>query len=241
MSARGAAAGREGLRPERRRGKATVKFVISYSCGKDSALALHRMLQQGHQAVGLLVMINREQNRSWFHGVDKPLLEAVSRSLRIPLLCGECEGEDYAAAMEAALARAKAAGADAAVFGDIDIEDHRRWSSERCAAAGLEPIFPLWGEKRLALVEEVIDLGFKAMIKCVDKNRVDPRLLGATLSRALVEEIAASGADPCGENGEYHTFVYDGPTFSFPLTVKQGRVIDFGTHAAIDLRLLQFP
>ena len=218
-----------------------MKFVISYSCGKDSALALHRMLQQGHQAVGLLVMINREQNRSWFHGVDKPLLEAVSRSLRIPLLCGECEGEDYAAAMEAALARAKAAGADAAVFGDIDIEDHRRWSSERCAAAGLEPIFPLWGEKRLALVEEVIDLGFKAMIKCVDKSRVDPRLLGATLSRALVEEIAASGADPCGENGEYHTFVYDGPTFSFPLTVKQGRVIDFGTHAAIDLRLLQFP
>ena len=215
-----------------------MKFVISYSCGKDSALALHRMRQQGHRPVGLLVMINREQSRSWFHGVDKPLLEAVSRSLRIPLLCGECEGKDYAAAMEAALVRAKAAGAGAAVFGDIDIEGHRQWSSERCAAADLEAVFPLWGEDRLALVEEVIGLGFKAMIKCVDKSKVDPKLLGETLSRALVEEIAACGADACGENGEYHTFVYDGPIFSFPLTIEQGRVIDFGTHAAIDLRLL---
>jgi diphthine-ammonia ligase len=185
--------------------------VISYSCGKDSALALYRMLQQGHRPVGLLVMVNREQNRSWFHGVDKPLLEAVSRSLRIPLICGECEGKDYAAAMETALARAKAAGAGAAVFGDIDIEGHRRWSSERCAAAGLEAVFPLWQQDRPALVEEVIDLGFKAMIKCVEKSKVDSKLLGLTLSRNLVEEIAASGADPCGENGEYHTFVYDGP------------------------------
>ena len=218
-----------------------MKFVISYSCGKDSALALYRMLQQDHQPVGLLVMVNREQDRSWFHGVDKPLLEAVSRSLRIPLLCGECEGKDYAAAMEAALVRAKEAGAGAAVFGDIDIEGHRQWSSERCAAAGLEAVFPLWQEDRLALVEEVIDLGFKAMIKCVEKSKVDPKLLGATLSRALVEEIAACGADPCGENGEYHTFVYDGPIFSSPLTIERGRVIEFGTHAAIDLRLLQFP
>jgi len=87
-----------------------VKFVISYSCGKDSALALYRMLQQGHRPVGLLVMINREQSRSWFHGVDKPLLEAVSRSLRIPLLCGECEGKDYAVALEAALVGDKGGG-----------------------------------------------------------------------------------------------------------------------------------
>jgi len=215
-----------------------VKFVISYSCGKDSALALYRMLQQGHQPVGLLVMINREQSRSWFHGLDKPLLEAVSQSLRIPLFCGECEGKDYADAMEAALARAKEAGAEAAVFGDIDIEGHRQWSRERCAAADLKAIFPLWGEDRLALVKEVIGLGFKAMIKCVEKSKVDPKYLGETLSRALVEEIAASGADACGENGEYHTFIYDGPIFSFPLPVEKGRVIDFGTHAAIDLRLL---
>jgi len=190
-----------------------VKFVISYSCGKDSALALYRMLQQGHQPVGLLVMINREQSRSWFHGVDKPLLEAVSQSLRIPLFCGECEGKDYADAMEAALARAKEAGAEAAVFGDIDIEGHRQWSRERCAAADLKAIFPLWGEDRLALVKEVIGLGFKAMIKCVEKSKVDPKYLGETLSRALVRRLPPPVPTPAARTASTIPLSMTGPFF----------------------------
>jgi len=214
-----------------------LKFVISYSCGKDSALALYRMLQEGHQAVGLLVMINREQERSWFHGVDRPLLEAVSHALGIPLIPCACAGEDYAAAMEAGLGRAQKMGAEAAVFGDIDIAGHREWCTARCAAAGLKALFPLWQQERLALTREVIDLGFSALIKCVEKSKTSIKMLGQTLTHELVAAIAAGGADACGENGEYHTFVYDGPIFSYPLPIETGAVLDFGTHAAIDLHI----
>lgn len=214
-----------------------MEFVISYSCGKDSALALYRMLLEGHRAVGLLVMVNRELDRSWFHGVDRPLLKAVSASLEIPLILCPCTKEGYAAALEAGLARAAALGAEAAVFGDIDIEEHRQWYTGRCEAAGLPAIFPLWREDRLALTRAVIDLGFRALIKCVDKSNVDPELLGLPLTHALVDKIVAGGADGCGENGEYHTFVCDGPIFSFPLPVELGKVLDFDSHAAIDIRL----
>ncbi|HOL16656.1 MAG TPA: diphthine--ammonia ligase [Bacillota bacterium] len=214
-----------------------MNFVMSYSCGKDSALALYRMISKGHKPIGLLVMVNQEQNRSWFHGVSRELLEAVSRSMNIPLLACSCRGEDYNAAMEEGLRHAKKLGAAAAAFGDIDIEDHRTWCSERSAAAELQPLFPLWRESRLALTQEVIDRGFKAMIKCVEKSKTDPKLLGQTLTTALVEQIVAGGADACGENGEYHTFVYDGPTFSYPLPIEIGAALDFGTHAAIDIKL----
>lgn len=213
-----------------------MKFVMSYSCGKDSALALYRMLQKHHRPVGLLVMINKGQQRSWFHGVDKPLLEAVSKSVNIPLILCECKGSDYNAAMELGVAGAKELGAEAAAFGDIDIEEHREWCTQRCIPSGLKAVFPLWQEDRLELTREVIDLGFKAVVKCVEKAKTQPEFLGATLNHKLVSEIIAGGADGCGENGEYHTFVYDGPIFSYPLSIEMGKVLDFSTHAAIDIK-----
>ncbi len=214
-----------------------MKFVVSYSCGKDSALALYRMIEAGHQPVGLLVMINREQNRSWFHGVDRRLRVAVSDSLNIPLIECVCRDEDYNTAMEKGLYKASTLGADAAVFGDIDIEGHREWATARCEPTDLNAVFPLWGEDRLSLTREVFNLGFQALIKCVDKDKTDPDLLGETLTAEVVDRIVAGGADACGENGEYHTFVYDGPIFSFPLPVKIGQIVDFGTHAAIDVQM----
>lgn len=213
-----------------------MNFVISYSCGKDSALALYRMVREGHKPVGLLVMFNEEQGRSWFHGVDKPLLEAVSKSLNIPLILCECKACDYNAAIETGLVRAKELGAEVAVFGDIDIQEHREWGTERCRVAGLDAVFPLWQQDRLALTHEVIDIGFKAVIKCVEKSKVHPKFLGTILHHDIINEIIAGGADACGENGEYHTFVFDGPIFSFPLPIEMGEVIDFETHAVIDIR-----
>jgi len=213
----------------------TIQFVMSYSCGKDSALALYRMLKEGRRPVGLLVMVNEDQQRSWFHGVNMPLLEAVSESLKIPLIICACKSEDYTRSIELGLNKAQKLGAECAVFGDIDIEEHRTWCTERCAAAGLSATFPLWRQNRLALTQEVIALGFKAVIKCVEKSKADPQFLGAALTRELIAQIVAGGADACGENGEYHTFVYDGPIFSFPLPVRLGKPVDFGTHAAIDI------
>ena len=136
-----------------------MKFVLSYSCGKDSTLALHKMLEQGHEPVGLLVMVNQEAGRSWFHGVDPELLEEISRSLGIPLIPCLSTGEEYHLVMEEGLRRAKELGAQAAVFGDIDIEEHAQWCRGRCEAAGLKGVFPLWQRDRKENAREILALG----------------------------------------------------------------------------------
>lgn len=125
-----------------------MHFVMSYSGGKDSALALWRLKCQGHQPVALLATYNPEQERSWFHGIPLAILEETAAAMSLPLLPCPCPPADYNASFERALARAKALGAEACAFGDIDIPDHRQWDEERCAAAGLSCLLPLWGEGR---------------------------------------------------------------------------------------------
>ena len=214
-----------------------MKFAMLYSCGKDSALALYRMISEGHEPVCLITTYNEEANRSWFHGIQTSLLNAVSKSLRIPLLTCRCTGDTYQAKVEEALSQAKGQGAEAAVFGDIDIQDHLDWNQERCDAAGLTCVVPLWQQQREALVNESIKAGFKALIKCVDLSSLDKTFLGEILDEKTIARIAAKGADVCGENGEYHTFVFDGPIFNDPVPIVVGEIFDFETHAVIDITL----
>ena len=212
-----------------------MKFVMSYSCGKDSTLALHHMLHNGHEAVGLLVMVNQELERSWFHGVDRPLLERISASLAIPLIPCVCKGEDYHTALETGLRKAKELGAQACAFGDIDLEDNAKWCKDRCEATGLLWEFPLWKRGRRELVEEFLSLGYTALIKCV-KNEVLPQsLLGKPLSPETVAAMQEARVDVCGENGEYHTITVDGPIFQFPVDVECREILDFGTISAINI------
>ncbi len=121
-----------------------MKFVMSYSCGKDSTLALHHMIGQGHEPIALLTMVNETVDRSFFHGADYKMLQAYSEALRIPLLLTSAKGENYHLAMEESLRKASEMGAEAACFGDIDIEANRQWAEERCNNTGLEA-FPLGG------------------------------------------------------------------------------------------------
>lgn len=214
-----------------------MRFVMLYSCGKDSALALERLIAAGNEPVCLITTYNKDAGRSWFHGVDDDLLAAVSKSLDIPLITCVCTGETYATELERCLIEARKRGAEAAAFGDIDITDHLTWNQERSAAAGLECVMPLWQEQREALVYECLAKGFKAVIKCVDKDRLGTEVLGKELSEPVLKQIAAAGADVCGENGEYHTFVYDGPLFNTAVPIKMGEVIDFGSHAVVDITL----
>lgn len=137
-------------------------------------MALHKMVAAGHEPAGLLVMVNRELQRSWFHGADLPLLREIARSLDIPLLLCESGGGDYHTAMEAALKQAKAQGVGACVFGDIDIEDHRTWCRERCDAAGLQCIHPLWQRNRTENTAEILALGYRCIIKCVRNADLPP-------------------------------------------------------------------
>ena len=203
----------------------TIKFVASFSGGKDSVLALHEMAAAGHESVALLVMYQPEAGRSWVHGIGPQLLAAISDALEIPLLCCEADTENYNERMEWGLCQARQMGAEACVFGDIDTALHRQWDEARCAAAGLKAVLPLWGRDRLELVRRTLDLDYRCLIKCVRIGVLPESWLGEELCQAHVEQMLAMGVDACGENGEYHTVVVEGPLFHHPvLTINRGPV-----------------
>lgn len=212
-----------------------MKFAMSYSCGKDSTLALHKMLAQGNEAVCLVICFNETAGRSYFHGADNEMLQRYSEVLGLPILLCPTTGDDYAQAFEAGLAQAKAMGAEAVCFGDIDIAENRRWEEERCQVVGLAACFPLWRQGRAALVQELLALGYRCLIKSVNRRLLPTSLLGCCLDEAAVAVMQAAGVDVCGENGEYHTLAVDGPIFRRSLQFKLGELLEFGDYAFIDI------
>ncbi len=214
-----------------------MKFAMSYSCGKDSTLALHKMLAQGDEAICLIICFNEAAGRSYFHGADKIMLQAYAEALGLPLLLCPTDGMDYAQAFEAGLLQAKAMGAEAACFGDIDIAENRRWEEARCRVARLAACFPLWQQGRETLVQEVIALGYRCLIKSLNYRLLPLSLLGRCLDEPALAEIKAAGVDVCGENGEYHTLALGGPIFRQPLPVVLGEVMANGDYAFVDVRL----
>jgi len=211
------------------------KFVASYSGGKDSVLAIYRALQQGLTPIAFIITYNTDRERSWFHGIPQSVLKNIEQSLDIPIWLIKTSGAEYAKSFEKALLRAKEHGAEACVFGDIDIEDHRKWCSDRCQAAGIEPLFPLWGEERKKLVYEFIDNGFMAHFSVIDTERMSVEFLEQRLTRATVDKLALQGVDICGENGEYHTFVSAGPLFRQPVQFSFGEKKMEGSYAVLEI------
>lgn len=212
-----------------------MKFAMSYSCGKDSTLALHKMIEQGHQPVCLIVMINEEADRSYFHGADRAMLELYGEALELPLILCSTAGEDYHLAFEEGLRKAKAMGAEAAAFGDIDIEQNRQWEEDRCKNTGFVPYFPLWQRGRQENVYELMRLGYKCLIKSINATVLPKEILGKYIDEDSVAVMKSAGIDICGENGEYHTLTVDGPVFKKPLSFKTGEILEFGDYAAIDV------
>lgn len=213
------------------------KFIMSYSCGKDSTLALYRMIKEGNKPSALLVTMNGHSGRSWFHGVPENLINEVSKSLDIPLILVKSgAGDNYNERFSEELIKAKEElEIDCCVFGDIDLEPHRQWCTDRCNEAKIEAIFPLWQEDRESLVYEFIDSDFKTVIKNVKLQCMDESFLGKILTKEVVEEIKNTGSDACGENGEYHTFVFDGPIFNYPINFKKEGIVKNETHGFLDV------
>lgn len=189
------------------------KFIMSFSGGKDSILALYKMIKKGYEPVALLTTIKKDREKSWTHHLDNNFLRRVSESLEIPILLVECDVDDYERKFEEALFKAKDMGATICAFGDIDIELHRNWDLDRCKNTGIEAKLPLWQQNREELVYEFIDSGFETIINKVNLKYMGVEFLGKVLDRKIIEDIKLTGADACGENGEYHTFVIDGPLF----------------------------
>lgn len=198
-------------------GQADAGFALcSFSGGKDSCLALWRAQQQGIDVRTLLVMFEQSGERSRSHAIPLPLIERQAEALNLDLVVRNASWQSYESVFIDALRTLRARGHDAAVFGNIDLQAHRDWEEKVCAAADVKPILPLWLEDRIALAREVIDRGFRAVVVCTDSRHLSDAFCGREYDAAFLRDLPA-GVDACGENGEFHTFVYDGPNFSKPV------------------------
>lgn len=212
-----------------------MKFAMSYSCGKDSTLALHKMIEAGHEPVCLVIMVEKSADRSYFHGADMGMLKKYEVSLGLPLVLCPSNGEDYHLAFESGLRQAKAMGAEAAAFGDIDIEGNRKWEESRCQNTGLTPMFPLWQQGRENNVSQIVRLGYRCLIKSVNNDLLPESLLGQCVDEHTTSVMKAAGIDVCGENGEYHTLAIDGPIFQKTLDFQIGDILRFGQYSVINV------
>ena len=193
---------------------------VSWSGGKDSCLALFRAMSQGYKPKMLFTMFSIENDVSSAHRLNEDIIKAQVNALDLESTIGRAKFEDYEAVFVKNLEAFKSQDIQYGIFGDIDLDEHRKWEETVCEKAQMTAVLPLWQEDRKKLVKEFIDLGFKAKIVVVNKTMMSPEFLGRDLSHELLEEIEKTGADVCGENGEYHTVVYDGPLFKTPLNLN---------------------
>ena len=205
-------------------------ILLSWSSGKDSAWALHLLRQQPDvQVVALLTTFNSHANRVAMHAVRRALVEAQAERTGIPLWAVElpwpCSNLEYEDLMRVACQRATAEGITAVAFGDLFLQDVRDYRIRQLQGSGLEPLFPLWQIPTKQLSREMIASGVKAKITCVDPSKLERSFAGQDYDSRLLQALPA-GIDPCGENGEFHTFVYDAPVFSSPIQVSPGEIVE---------------
>jgi uncharacterized protein (TIGR00290 family) len=215
-----------------------VKTLLAWSSGKDSAWTLHVLRQRGMDAGALLTTINEEADRVAMHGVRRSLLEAQAESLGVPLravpLPWPCTNEEYEVRMAEACRLAVAEGFDSIAFGDLFLRDIREYRERQLAGSGLVPIFPLWELPTAALAREMISGGLRARLSCVDTKVLEGAFAGREFDAKLLEDLPQA-VDPCGENGEFHTFVYDGPMFRAPIAIERGETRETAGFVYADL------
>jgi uncharacterized protein (TIGR00290 family) len=203
-----------------------VSVVLSWNGGKDSALSLWTLRREyDAEPVALLTTVTDEYARISMHGVRRELLRAQSRATGIPVLEVEipprCANDVYEQRMGQALASREIDGADEIAFGDLFLEDIRAYREDRLRQVGTRAVFPIWGRDTSALARIFIDAGFEAVLVCVDPRQLDASFAGRSFDEELLGDLP-DGVDPCGENGEFHTFVHAGPIFKEPIPIEIG-------------------
>jgi uncharacterized protein (TIGR00290 family) len=217
------------------------KALVSWSSGKDSAWTLHVLRQRDDvDVVGLLTTVNEVHDRVAMHAVRVELLRAQADAVQLPLwpvpIPSPCSNAQYEAAMAAALARVKQAGVTVMAFGDLFLEDIRRYREEKLHGTGVRPIFPIWKIPTDTLAQEMIATGLRARLTCVDPKQLPGSFAGRAFDGAMLSELPGS-VDPCGERGEFHTFAHDGPMFRRPVSIKSGEVVERDGFVFADLFL----
>ncbi|MEO6232796.1 MAG: diphthine--ammonia ligase [Ferruginibacter sp.] len=205
------------------------KAYMNWSGGKDSALALYYILQEGKYAVEqLLTSVNSVHDRVSMHGVRKSLLEQQAIALGLPLTTLEMPEQptmqEYENLLKHKVTHLKNTGFDYSIFGDIFLEDLRKYREDKLKQEGIEAIFPLWKIDTKELVKQFLDLGFKTIVVCVNEKYLDKSFCGRIIDEQFINDLPAN-VDPCGENGEFHSFVFDGPIFKTPIAVTKGELV----------------
>lgn len=205
------------------------KALFNWSGGKDSALTLYKLQQSGELDIAcLLTSISEKYQRISMHGVRVELLEEQAERIGIPLVKMEVPDmpsmEVYEQTMRNTLAKIKEEGITTSIFGDIFLEDLRTYRENKLAELDLKGVFPLWNQPTEKLIREFLDLGFKTITTCVNEKYLDKSFVGRVIDEDFLKDLPAN-VDPCGENGEFHTFVYDGPIFSKPIEFEKGEVV----------------
>ena len=204
-------------------------ILFCWSGGKDSAMALHAIQAEGkNRVVALLTTITEKYDRISMHGVRRVLLERQAASIGLPLqpvlIPPQCVNVIYEERMKQALTENFERGVRRVAFGDIFLEDLRIYRERNLALAGMDAVFPIWKRDTRELAQDFIRLGFRAITVCVDPRVLDPSFAGRELDQSFFADLP-SGVDPCGENGEFHTFVFDGPVFQQPINIRVGEKV----------------
>lgn len=207
----------------------TEKVILSWSGGKDSAHTLYEIQKtDNYEILGLLTTFAQDYDRVSMHGVQRILLEQQADSLGFPLekvfISKNASMKDYESKMREVLAKYLTAGVSSVVFGDIFLEDVRKYREDNLSKMGMKGIFPMWKRDTYELAHKFIDLGFQAVITCVDSNILDKNFVGRAFNEQFLSELP-SNIDPCGENGEFHSFVYDGPIFQERILYTKGEIV----------------
>ena len=205
------------------------RILLSWSSGKDSAWALHVLRRStAYDVVGLLTTFNHPADRVAMHAVRRSLVEQQAAAVGIPLwpvqLPWPCSNSEYDTIMAQECEKAVSKGIAAIAFGDLFLEDVRSYREKRLEGSGLQPLFPIWGSPTRALAQEMIFSGMRAKLTCIDTRKLDSSFAGRDFDQQLLSELP-KGIDPCGENGEFHSFVYAGPIFCSPLSISSGEIL----------------
>ncbi|MGQ9375138.1 diphthine--ammonia ligase [Acinetobacter tandoii] len=215
------------------------KFVASYSGGKDSSLALYQAMQMG-EAVALIVMLEEQGLKSRSHGMSLDIIHAQANAIGLPIFTASATWQDYESHFIQLLQKAQILGAETLVTGDIDLMAHAEWNQSVCDKSQLSLCMPLWQRPRLDIVQEFISLGFQSIIVTVNLNlgmKIED--LGQILTLDYIQELVARGIDPCGEAGEFHTTVINGPIFKHALNIMKSDILYHENYAFLPLELEQ--
>jgi len=220
---------------------ARTRVALSWSSGKDSAWTLHRLRQDaGIEVAALVTTVNAEFNRVAMHAVRQELLHAQAEAAGLPLIevpiPYPCSNADYESRMRALIERLRGEHIDSMAFGDLYLADIRAYREKQLQGTGITPLFPLWKEPTAALARSMIAGGLRAALTCVDPKQLAPEFCGRQFNAALLDALPA-GVDPCGENGEFHSFAHTGPMFRAPIAIETGETVERDGFVFTDLRL----